>query len=118
MPAGRYAGTGTPIWRRGWYTQVLEPVLEGEGKLYLSIGTNSVSTMIANKLGFSKSEVIPFDGIAQSTSEERRVTVPELSFGIRNFDILLTFRNVHNFNAVGQGNLNAAAFEALDRSGR
>ena len=32
--------------------------------------------------------------------------------------MVLTFRNVHNFDAVGRANLNAAAFEALHRSGR
>ncbi|MBT7879328.1 MAG: methyltransferase, partial [Gammaproteobacteria bacterium] len=54
----------------GWYTKILGPVLEENGKLYLSIGTNSVSAMIADKPGFSTTEIIPFDGIAQSTTEE------------------------------------------------
>ena len=102
----------------GWYTKILGPVLEEKGKLYLSIGTNSVSAMIADQPGFSTTEVIPFDGIAQSTAEERRATVPEFSFGIRKLDMVLTFRNVHNFDAVGRANLNAAAFEALNRGGR
>jgi predicted methyltransferase len=102
----------------GWYTKILGPVLEEKGKLYLSIGTNSVSPMIADKTGFSTTEVIPFNGIIQSTVEERRATVPEFSFGVRKLDMVLTFRNVHNFDAVGQANLNAAAFEALNRNGR
>jgi predicted methyltransferase len=102
----------------GWFTKILGPVLEERGKLYLSIGTNSVSTMIANKPGFSTTKVIPFDGVTQSSAEERRVTVPEFSFGIRKLDMVLTFRNVHNFDAVGRANLNAAAFEALKRNGR
>ena len=102
----------------GWFTKILGPVLEEKGKLYLSISTDSVSTMIAEKPGFSTTEVIPFDGISQSTTEERRVTVPQFSFGIRKLDMVLTFRNVHNFDAVGRANLNAAAFEALKRNGR
>ena len=51
--------------RSGWYTKILGPVLEEKGKLYLSIGTNSVSEMIADQPGFSKTEIIPFDGIGQ-----------------------------------------------------
>ena len=102
----------------GWFTKILGPVLEEKGKLYLSISTDSVSTMIAEKPGFSTTKVIPFDGISQSTTEERRVTVPQFSFGIRKLDMVLTFRNVHNFDAVGRANLNAAAFEALKRNGR
>ncbi|HIE85448.1 MAG TPA: methyltransferase [Pseudomonadales bacterium] len=104
--------------RSGWYTKILGPVLEEKGKLYLSIGTNSVSAMIADKPGFSTTEVIPFDGIAQSPAEERRATVPEFSFGIRKLDMVLTFRNVHNFDAAGRANLNAAAFEVLNKGGR
>ena len=104
--------------RSGWYTKILGPVLEEKGKLYLSIGTNSVSEMIADQPGFSTTEVIPFDGIGQSTTEERRATVPEFSFGVRKLDMVLTFRNVHNFDAAGRANLNAAVFEALNKGGR
>ncbi|MBT3624269.1 MAG: class I SAM-dependent methyltransferase [Gammaproteobacteria bacterium] len=102
----------------GWYTKILGPVLEENGKLYLSIGTNSVSAMIADKPGFSTTEIIPFDGIAQSTTEEHRATVPEFSFGVRKLDLVLTFRNLHNFDAAGRANLNAAAFEVLNKGGR
>ena len=102
----------------GWYTKILGPVLEENGKLYLSIGTNSVSAMIADKPGFSTTEIIPFDGIAQSTTEEHRATVPEFSFCVRKLDLVLTFRNLHNFDAAGRANLNAAAFEVLNKGGR
>jgi predicted methyltransferase len=44
--------------------------------------------------------------------------VPEFSFGIRKLDMVLTFRNVHNFDAAGRANLNAAAFEVLNKGGR
>ena len=84
----------------------------------MSIGTNSVSAMIADKQGFSTTEVISFHGITQSTVEERRATVPEFSFGIRKLELVLTFRNVHNFDAVGRANLKAAALEALNKSSR
>ena len=45
---------------------------------------------------------------------ERRATVPEFSFGIRTLELVLSFRNVHNFDAVGRANLKAAALEALN----
>ncbi len=104
--------------RSGWYTKILGPVLEEKGNLYLSIGTNSVSAIIADKPGFSTTEVIPFDGITQSTTEQNRATVPEFSFGIRKLDMVLTFRNAHNFDAAGRTNLNAAVFEVLNKGGR
>ncbi len=104
--------------RSGWYTKILGPVLEENGKLYLSIGTNSVAKMIDNKPGFASTEIIPFDGIGKSETEERRATVPEFSFGVRKLDMVLTFRNLHNFDAAGRANLNAAAFEALKKGGK
>ena len=104
--------------RSGWYTKTLGPVLEEKAKLFLSIGTDSVSTMIADKPGFSTTEIIPFGGIAQSTVEEHRATVPGFSFSIRELDMVLTFRNVHNFDATGRASLNAAAFEVFNKGGR
>ena len=104
--------------RTGWYTKILGPVLEEKGKLYLSMGTNSVGEMIDGQPGFASTEVIPFDGIGRSATEENRATVPEFSFGIRKIDLVLTFRNMHNFDAAGRANLNTAAFEVLKKGGR
>jgi len=106
--------------RNGWYTKILGPVLEEKGKLYLSIGANAVGAMVADKPGFSTTEVVPFnsDGITKSTAEAPRMTVPEFSFGLRKIDMVLTFRNAHNFDAAGRANLNAAAFEVLNKGGR
>ena len=89
-------------------------MLEEKDKLCMSIGTNSVSAMIADKQGFSTTEVISFHAITQSTMKKRRATVPEFSFGIRTLELVLSFRNVHNFDAVGRANLKAAALEALN----
>ncbi len=102
----------------GWYTKILGPVLEEKGKLYLSIGTSAVSKMIDDKPGFASTEVIPFDDIARSATDERRITLPEFSFGVRRLDMVLTFRNAHNFDAAGRANLNAAAFEVLNKGGK
>ena len=105
--------------RSGWYTKILGPVLEENGKLYLSIGaTSPVAKMIAdNSPGFASTEVIPFDGVGKSATDERRATVPEFSFGVRKMDMVLTFRNLHNFDAAeGRGEPECkAAFEALKK---
>jgi predicted methyltransferase len=44
--------------------------------------------------------------------------VPEFNVGIRNFDIVLTLRNLHNIDPLGRAKLNAAAFKALNKNGR
>lgn len=100
----------------GWYTKILGPVLEEKGKLYLSIGTSRAEKLIEAP-GFGSSEVIPYDGITRSVTEERRYTLPEISFGVRRVDLVLTFRNMHNFDQTGRDNLNKAVFESLKKGG-
>ena len=101
----------------GWYTKILGPVLEEKGKLYLSIGTTNIAKLIEDQPGFNSTEIIPFDAIAKSEVEQRRYTVPEFSFGVRKVDLVLTFRNMHNFDVTGRANLNAASFQALKKGG-
>lgn len=102
----------------GWYTKILGPVLEENGKLYISIGAERTAEMIEGVEGFSSTEVIPFDRENLQRNEgERRFTVPEFSFGVRRVDLVLTFRNMHNFTEEGRGNLNAAVFQALKKGG-
>ena len=94
----------------GWYTKILGPVLEENGKLHISIGAERTGEMIADLPGFGSTEVIPFDRENFNRAEgDRRISVPEFSFGIRKIDLVLTFRNMHNFTAEGRANLNAAA---------
>ena len=102
----------------GWYTNILGPVLEEKGKLYISIGASGVGEAIKDKPGFGSTEVIPFDRDNFKREEgARRASVPEFSFGIRKVDMVLTFRNQHNFTAEGRANINSAAFEALRKGG-
>ena len=102
---------------QAWYTKILGPVLEERGKLYLSIGTGAAEKMISEQPGFNSTEIIQFDGAGPSTVDPRRYTVPEFSFGKRKIDLVLTFRNMHNFDVAGRANLNNAAFQALGKGG-
>jgi|TARA_B100001964_G_scaffold179066_1_gene197590 predicted methyltransferase len=102
----------------GWYTNVLGPVLEEKGKLYISIGASRVGDAVKGKPGFASTEVIPFDRANFKREEGARHTyIPEFSFGIRKVDMALTFRNQHNFTAEGRANMNSAVFDALRKGG-
>ncbi|NQV63829.1 MAG: methyltransferase, partial [SAR86 cluster bacterium] len=48
---------------------------------------------------------------------ENRSSVSTFSFGITQLDMVLTFRNMHNFTKTGRDNINKAAFEALKSGG-
>lgn len=102
----------------GWYTNILGPVLEENGKLYISIGAERTGNRIEGKDGFGATEVIPF--AAENIHREegsRRMTVPEFNFGVEDVDLALTFRNMHNFTEEGRAHINRAVFEALKSGG-
>ena len=102
----------------GWYTKLLAPALAEDGKLYVAIGAERMYERLKGDAGFSSVELIPFDGKNfVRTPGNRRVSVPEFSLGVKNVELALTFRNLHNFDAEGRKNMNKAVFEALKRKG-
>ena len=97
----------------GWYTKVLAPVLYDEGELFVSIGTDGVKENLLGEPGFDRVKVIEAEG------EFKRVgrLFEGLSFQAEAMDMVLTFRNLHNFTADGRAAINASAFAALKAGG-
>jgi len=100
----------------GWYTRVLAPVLADNGKLYVAVGTGRVKENILTQPGFEKVEVIETNENTHRPEGERLYRMDEFDFGIRDLDMVLTFRNVHNFGEEGRMLMHRESFEAL-RSG-
>jgi predicted methyltransferase len=100
----------------GWYTRVLAPVLADNGKLYVALGTTTVSDSVLQEPGFDKVEVLPTTDNTHRPEGARLYTMDDFDFGVRDLDMVLTFRNVHNFNNEGRALMHREAFEAL-RSG-
>jgi predicted methyltransferase len=102
----------------GWYTRILAPVLNDNGKLYISIGAERAAAALEGEAGFENMTLIPFDRARFSRPEgSRQSDVPAFSFGVKKLDMVLTFRNQHNFTATGRRNLNQAVFESLKKGG-
>jgi len=97
----------------GWYTKILAPVLYDEGELFVSIGTDGVAKSIPQEPVFDRVQVIAADG------EFRRVGrgFEGVSFQAENMDLVLTFRNLHNFTPDGRAAINDSAFAALVSGG-
>jgi predicted methyltransferase len=103
----------------GWYTKLLAPALQAKGELYLSMYvSNSLSEAIANEPSMNKVKVI------ESTPTKRDegayqsyFTDPDFRFPEHDFDLVLTFRNLHNFTEAGRNSLNTAVFHALKSGG-
>ncbi|MGB5247777.1 MAG: hypothetical protein WBN34_14590 [Woeseia sp.] len=100
----------------GWYTKLLAPVLRDKGKLYVSIGTRGVSENLLTQPGFDKVEALEIDAALSRDGEFGTNNIGPFDFGVKNLDMVLTFRNMHNFTPAGRANINAAVFKSL-RSG-
>lgn len=101
----------------GWYTKLLAPVLRDEGELHIAIGTTRVEENLLTLKGMDKVKVVDAKADITMSDTPRLRTVNEFSLGSKQYDAVLTFRNVHNFDAAGRANVNQAAFKALKRGG-
>ncbi|NNC77115.1 MAG: class I SAM-dependent methyltransferase [Woeseiaceae bacterium] len=101
----------------GWYTRVLAPVLADNGKLYVAIGTDNVKNNVLSEAAFKKVEVL--ETTANLRRSERRgvYVVDDFKFGVSGLDMVLTFRNLHNFEPGTRAIVNRQVFEALKSGG-
>ena len=99
----------------GWYTKVLAPVLAENGRLAVSIFTQGAEA-IAKEQGWNV-EVIETGSLSR-VEGSRLFQITDVDFGAGAFDMVLTFRNLHNFNEISRKAINEAAFRALKPGGR
>ena len=101
----------------GWYTRVLAPVLAENGKLYVALGTGHVSENVLTEPGFEEVQVLETSANVRRPEGSRYYALDDFEFGVSGVDMVLTFRNAHNFDAESRGRLNRAVFDALKSGG-
>jgi predicted methyltransferase len=101
----------------GWYTRILAPVLADSGKLYVALGTGRVQESILTLPGFDKVEVLATTDKTHRPEGARLYTMDEFDFGVDDLDMVLTFRNVHNFGEAGRMLMHRQSFAALKSGG-
>jgi len=101
----------------GWYTKLLVPVVQENGKYYAAFGTGNISKNIVTLPGFEDVEVIATDTKVYRKEGEPRYTLETAGLGVTDVDMVLTFRNYHNFGAEGRAAMNKAAYDALKSGG-
>jgi predicted methyltransferase len=99
-----------------WYTKLLAPVLADKGKLYVALGTQRVEQMLADG-ALAGVEVVKVEGNFTPAEGSRRFDLPGLRLDVRNLDLVLTFRNLHNFTESGRRALNEESFRVLKKGG-
>jgi len=101
----------------GWYTRLLASALREKGELYVSIGTNTVAERLLSQDDFSHVKVLDIDAETVRDGEFRTNSIALFSFAVNDLDLVVTFRNMHNFTAAGRAAINAASFDALKSGG-
>ncbi|MDH3374195.1 MAG: methyltransferase [Gammaproteobacteria bacterium] len=101
----------------GWYTRVLAPVLAENGKLYVALGTNQIRENVLTEPGFERVEVVETTANLNRPQGSRFYEVDDFDFGVTGIDMVLTFRNIHNFDKGSRDRINRNVFKALKRGG-
>ena len=101
----------------GWYTRVLAPTLAENGQLYVAIGTRRVEEGVLTEPGFEDVIVLETDANIRRPEGSRFYALDQFEFGISDLDMVLTFRNVHNFDDEARAILNEAVFDSLKPGG-
>lgn len=101
----------------GWYTRVLAPVLAENGKLYVAIGTGRIEESVLTEPGFEKVEVLKTTSNQRRGPQRSQYLVDEFDFGVTDLDMVLTFRNLHNFDKAARDEINGNVFKALKSGG-
>jgi predicted methyltransferase len=99
-----------------WYTKILAPTLADKGDYYVAIGTGRVEKMLTedNKL---QVKVLKTEANIHPDPNSKFYLMDKFSFPEKDFDIIFTFRNYHNFAEAGRRAMNEASFAALKPGG-
>lgn len=101
----------------GWYTRVLAPVLAENGKLYVAIGTGRIKDGVLTEPGFEQVDVLETNDNIRRPDGSRYYAIDDFDFGVSGLDMVLTFRNLHNFDAESRARVNSQVFKSLKRGG-
>ena len=101
----------------GWYTRVLGPVLAENGKLYVALGTSRVSEHLLGQPGFEQVERLETTANIRRDEERRVYVADDFDFGVSDVDMVLTFRNLHNFDPESRARINSQVYKALKSGG-
>ena len=101
----------------GWYTKLLAPVMKENGKYYAALGTGRIAKSLATEPGFEDIQIVSTDSKLYRKEGEKFYTLETEGLGVSDADMVLTFRNYHNFGAEGRAAMNKASFDALKSGG-
>lgn len=103
----------------GYFTRILAPVLAEQGELYVALGTRGIEPLIRDVPALGRVRVAPADAqLVPMPAPAGLFDLKDFSLGVRDADLVLTFRNYHNLTPGGRAALNRAVYAALKPGGR
>lgn len=102
---------------RGWYTEILGPLLKDKGVLYVSTLAKQLKRLdpLLKKAPMSKVRKLSVDVIRHPKTHD--ILAKNLDFGVTGADMMLSFREVHNLEPETVLDFNRAVFKALKPGG-
>jgi predicted methyltransferase len=100
----------------GWYTKILGLTLAEQGKLYVTLGAGRIAPRL-KEWGLDKVEYVDDKTVMKAAPGTMSMQAESIKLPINNVDMVLTFRNLHNFNAESRAMLHKAVFDALKPGG-
>lgn len=101
----------------GWYSKILAPTVKEHGKYYAALGTSRLKERLLDKPGFEKAKVVAEDSKLWREEGARFYSLEVSGLGVKNADMVLTFRNYHNFDRDARMAMNKAVFDSLKSGG-
>jgi len=101
----------------GWYTRILAPVMRERGDFFIAYGTGRVEEKVLSEDGFDNVNVVAKDAKIYRPEDARLYTLENAEISTRKADMVLTFRNYHNFDEAGRMAMNEEAYKALEKGG-
>ena len=99
----------------GWYTEILAPYLDAEGHYIGAVPAAAEGSPAAKRNNAFRDKLVGTAGSAHASVVELDAKAPELAAG--SADVVLTFRNVHNWVAAGNADAYFRAFFAALKPG-
>jgi predicted methyltransferase len=102
----------------GWFTKILGPVLKDHGKLYVGLGPMDEVRALTQQHD-ELADIVVLDTASDITFRNPAdlSQAKDTSFGVTELDMVVTFRNVHNYTPEMRALMHKAVFAALKPGG-
>jgi predicted methyltransferase len=101
----------------GWYTKILAPVLKENGKLYVTHPPGFYADAFREVADLPGLEAVEAIDWGAAGGDSAGPFGPSGRWNVEPVDLVLTFRNYHNFTPADRATVNESAFDALKPGG-